>query len=87
MLVYMVYNFSFYLFGAVFNSLFLVYVAPFALSIVVLIGGLAALDAKGISEKFRTGRSVNWISGYMLLVGLILDGLWISLSLSYVITR
>lgn len=86
MLVYMVYNFSFYLFGAAFNSLFLVYVALFALSIVALLCGLAALDAAGISEKFRQSRSVRWISGYMLLVGLILGGLWISLSLSYVIT-
>lgn len=86
MLVYMVYNFSFYLFGAAFNSLFLVYVALFALSIFALISGSIRLDAERINKKFWTGRPVKWICGYMLLVGLILGGLWISLSLNYIIT-
>ena len=86
MLDYTLYNFSFYLFGAAFNGLFLVYVALFVLSIFALIFGLLALNAKGISEQFGTGTPVRWISGYTLLVALFLGGFWISLSLNYIFT-
>lgn len=86
MLDYMLYNFAVYLFGAAFNSLFLIYVALFALSIFALIFALVVLDTKGISEQFRAGTPVKWISGYMLLVALFLGGFHISLSLSYVFT-
>lgn len=86
MLDYTLYNFSFYLFGAAFNSFFLVYVALFVLSIFALIFGLLALDARGISEQFGAGTPVTWISGYMLLVAFLLGGFWISLSLNYVFT-
>jgi hypothetical protein len=40
MMLYMVYNFSFYLFGAAFNWLFLLYAAIFCLSVYALITGL-----------------------------------------------
>jgi hypothetical protein len=86
MLDYTLYNYAFYLFGAAFNSLFLIYVALFALSIFALIFGLAALNVKGISEQFRASTPVKWISGYMLLLGLFLGGFHISLSLSYIFT-
>jgi len=86
MLDYTLYNFAFYLFGAAFNSLFLIYVALFALSIFALIFGLVALDVKGISEQFRDSTPVKWISGYMLFVALFLGGFWISISLSYIFT-
>ena len=83
---YTLYNSAFYLFGAAFNSLFLIYVALFALSIFALIFGLATLNVKGISEQFRTSTPVKWISGYMLLLALFLGGFHISLSLSYIFT-
>ncbi len=86
MLAYTLYNYAFYLFGAAFNSLFLVYVALFALSIFALVFGLAGFDAKGISERFRASTPVRWISGYMLVLALFLGGFHIALSLSYVFT-
>lgn len=44
MLAYTLYNYAFYLFGAAFNSLFLVYAALFTLSVFALLFGLVALD-------------------------------------------
>ncbi len=86
MLLYMAYNFAFYLFGAAFNSLFLVYTALFAIAIFTLIILLRALDIKVIREQFKTSVFIKWISVYMLFVGLFLGGLHISLSLSYIFT-
>lgn len=86
MLFYTLYNYAFYLFGAAFNSLFLVYVALFTLSIFALIFGIASLNVKGITGQFRPGTPVKWIGGYMMLVVLLLGSFHISLSLTYVLT-
>jgi hypothetical protein len=86
MLDYTLYNFAFYLFGAALNSLFLVYVALFTLSIFALIFGLASLDVKDIGEQFRASTPVKWISGYMLLVALFLGGFHTAISISYIFT-
>ena len=86
MLFYTLYNYAFYLFGAAFNSLFLVYVALFTLSIFALIFGITSLNVKGITERFRPGTPVKWIGGYMVLVALLLGSFHISLSLGYVFT-
>ena len=86
MLFYTLYNYAFYLFGAAFNSLFLVYVTLFTLSILALIFGITSLNMKDIKKRFRPGTPVKWIGGYMLLVTLLLGSFHISLSLGYVIT-
>lgn len=87
MLDYTLYNYAFYLFGAAFNSFFLIYVALFALSIFALIFGLIALDVQAISKQFRPGTPVRWIGGFMLLVALFLGGFWIATSLNYAVTE
>jgi len=46
MLLYSLYNATFYLFGAAFNSLFLVYTAVFTLSGFALMFGLLSLDGE-----------------------------------------
>jgi hypothetical protein len=86
MLDYALYNFAFYLFGAAFNRFFLVYVALFMLPIYALIFGLVNLDVKAISQTFRARTPVRWISAYMLLVALMLGGMWIFQSLSFIPT-
>ncbi|MBN1858815.1 hypothetical protein JW848_06375 [Candidatus Bipolaricaulota bacterium] len=84
MLDYVLYNYAFYLFGASFNSLFLVYVALLALSIFALIFGLAGIDAKQLANRFRERTPARWISAYMFLVALFLGGFWSALSLQHV---
>jgi hypothetical protein len=86
LLAYMLYNYVFYLYGATFNRFFLLYVALVALSITALIVSVANLDVQAISQAFHPRTPVRWIGGYMLLFALLLGGLWIGMSLSFVVT-
>lgn len=70
MLDYMLYNYTFYLFGASFNAFFLIYVAIITLSVSGLIFGLNSLDVEAVGWKFRNKVPVKWISGYMLFIAL-----------------
>jgi hypothetical protein len=86
LMAYMLYNYVFYLYGAAFNRLFLVYVALVALSIGVLIISLFNLNVQAISQAFHPRTPVRWIGGYMLVFALLLGGMWIAMSLSFVAT-
>ena len=86
MLDYTLYTYAFYLFGAAFNRLFLVYAALVALSILALVFALPHLDVREIGENFRAGASVALVSGWMLLLAVGLGGLWIAQSLIFVAT-
>jgi hypothetical protein len=73
----MLYNYAFYLFGAAFNRLFLVYTAIVGLAIWALVLGLAGLEvgefrhpAKGAPDKV--------IAGFMLVVGLGLASVYVA---------
>lgn len=72
MLGYMVYNFAFYLFGAAFNNLFLVYVALFSSSIAALILGLSNLNVNDIALRFSPKTPVKVISIYIMLIAIML---------------
>lgn len=72
MLGYMVYNFAFYLFGAAFNNLFLVYVALFSSSIAALILGLSNLNVNDIALRFSLKTPVKVISIYIMLIAIML---------------
>lgn len=67
---YMLYNYAFYLFGAVFNAFFLLYVALFTLSLYALFLGLYHLDLESIRENFRDRTPVRWISGFLIFITL-----------------
>jgi hypothetical protein len=86
LLAYMLYNYVFYLYGAAFNRFFLLYVALVALSVAALIASVSTLDVHRISLAFHPRTPVRWISGYMLVFGLLLGGMWIAMSLSFVVT-
>lgn len=83
---YMLYNYIFYLYGAAFNQFFLLYIALFTLSVYALIFGLSKVNVNGISQKFRAETPVKSISSWMLFFAVLLGGLWIARSLSFVIT-
>jgi len=86
MLDYTLYNYAFYLFGAAFNVLFLVYVALFALSIFALIFALVKLNVKEIRPQFRTDTPVKWIAGYMVFVATGLSVVYIAQWADFFIT-
>jgi len=85
-LVYTLYNYAFYLFGAAFNWFFLIYVVLFTMSIYALIFGLSRVDVNGISQNFQARTPVKWISGFMLFFAVFLGGMWIARSISFVAT-
>jgi hypothetical protein len=86
MLAYTLYNFAYYLFGAAFNSLFLIYVALFDLSMFALIFALVRLDVNDIGRGFRASTPVRWIAGYMGFVALGLTVVYGAASLDFVAT-
>jgi hypothetical protein len=86
MLAYMLYNYVFYLYGAAFNSFFLLYAALVPLSVAALIASVSNLNVHDISQTFHPRTPVRWISGYMLVFGLLLGGMWIAMCLSFVAT-
>lgn len=78
---YMMYNFQFYLFGASFNSLFLLYCAIVALSIMSLICGMVQMIINGDGNVFSDtpiGTSHPWIVGYMMFTAFSLLYVYIS---------
>jgi hypothetical protein len=85
MLAYMLYNFAYYLFGAAFNSFFLLYIALFDLSMFALIFALARMDVGDIGRRFRSGTPVRWLAGYMVFVALGLTVVYGAQSLSFVV--
>lgn len=86
MLFYALYNYAFYLFGAAYNSLFLLYVALFTLSGFALIFGLSGLNTKSVATQFKSRTPVKGIAGFMAFVSLLLGVFHIGLSLNHLFT-
>lgn len=84
MLGYALYNSAFYLFGAAFNSCFLLYAGQFIFSIYALIFGLSSIE----TTRFRWGASIGdrAVSVFMLIIALFLGGYHIAVSLDYLRT-
>lgn len=78
---YMLYNYGFYLFGAAFNPLFLVYSALFALSILALVLSVPRLDAGAIAGSFSARFPARMVAGWMAFVALGLGGVWTAVSI------
>jgi hypothetical protein len=86
MLLYAFYNYAFYLFGAAFNALFLIYVAIMVASGTAMILGLAALDPLEAAAAFLESGPVRAVAGFLLVVGVLLGGFWIALSVIFLFT-
>jgi hypothetical protein len=86
MLGYMIYDYIFYLYGAAFNVIFLLYVALVGLSVYALIFGLSSIDAVEISRRFNPRTPVRWIGLFTLLLALLFGGMEISRALTFVVS-
>jgi len=85
-LLYLVYNYQFYLYGAAFNRFFLVYVALFTVSLYTLIFSLARMDVDAFALRFSGKVPVRLVGGFMLFFTLLLGGLWVAMSASFIFT-
>ncbi len=72
LLGYVFYNFAFYLFGAAFNVFFLVYAALLSLSACALVLFFSQSSLDSIALNFYEKTPVKWVSGYLLLIALML---------------
>jgi hypothetical protein len=86
MLVYMLYNYAFYLFGTAFNKWFMAYVILMSLPLFALIYSLPRLDANAVSQSFRASTPVRWVGGFMLLFAIPWGLMGTARTLSYVFT-
>jgi hypothetical protein len=80
-IAYLVYNFAFYLFGAAFNSLFLLYAFLFGGSSCALVAGLVTIDAASVPSAPRA------VGTWMGLLALFLGGFWVAMSGAYVFSE
>lgn len=86
MLLYAFYGYAFYLFGAAFNALFLVYVSVVTLSGVALVLGLLDLDVERFRDDVHTVKRARAVAGFMVAVGALLGAFWIVASASFLVT-
>jgi hypothetical protein len=86
MLAYTLYNFAYYLFGAAFNSFFLIYVVLFDLSIIALILAFVGSDMEQIGQRFRSRTPARWIAGFMGFVAVGLSAVYGAQSLNFIFT-
>lgn len=86
MLAYGLYNYGYYLFGAMLNWFFPFYVVLFVSSMVALLLALGRLDAQAVAEAFADETPRKLIGGYMLFTGLGLTFAWIAQWANFMLT-
>jgi hypothetical protein len=69
MIAYAVYNYAFYLFGAVLNVFFPLYIIAMVQAVIALMLALSRLDAAAVAGSFRRATSVRAIGGFLAFVG------------------
>jgi hypothetical protein len=67
-MLYMFYNYAFYLFGAKFNSFFLIYVSLFSLSLYSIVVGLLTVNIHAIQENAKRNKTKVVISLFLFLL-------------------
>jgi hypothetical protein len=82
LLAYALYNYAFYLFGAAFNALFLVYVAACTAPAFALIFALAHLDAAVVARRFDARTPVRAVSAVLLAIAVGLGGFHVAVALA-----
>jgi hypothetical protein len=86
LLDYMLYNYAFYLFGAAFNALFLLYVVIVTLAAAELIRGLLGLEPTAVARAFPASVAWRAVGAYLVLVASGLGAVYAVQSLDYVAT-
>lgn len=79
-LAYALYSYAFYLFGAAYNVLFLVYVGIVVCATLGLVAGLASPALRNILDAHESRRTRRVAGGAVLLVSVTLGLFWVSVS-------
>lgn len=85
-LLYGVYNFAYYAFGAAFNDVFLLHVATLALSIAALVSLVLHLDVDDLAGSVVPHPVDRAVAAYLVLVGTALVLAWGGLSLRFAVS-
>lgn len=80
LLAYALYNYAFYVFGAAYNALFLVYVAIVVFSLLGLLAGLTSEQLSVIRRRVRVSRLDRAMGLLVIAVSLVLGGFWVAVS-------
>jgi hypothetical protein len=83
---YLWYGYAYYVFGARFNELFLIYVGIFALSMLGLVFGIVAVGTRPPVVPLHPAQAARWIAGYMLFVAGGLTVVYVAQSLASIVT-
>ena len=81
---YMMYNYFFYLYGAVFNKFFLLYVLLFSLSTYGLIFTSRNIDVNMIKKSFSDKTPTRFISSFLFFFAFALGLPWILMTLKFI---
>lgn len=84
-LAYGVYNYAYFAFGAAFNAIFPLHVVLLTASIATLLLAVSAFDLQAISDRVRVP-GARWVGIFLAVVGSVLGGLWIVLSIRHTLT-
>src|SRR5688572_15842977 len=83
---YFLYGYAYFLFGAAFNPLFLVYVLMVALSSVAIAFALLNIDANAMMNGVAPRPTDRWIAGYMFFVAAGLTTVYAVQSIAFIVT-
>jgi hypothetical protein len=83
---YFLYGYAYFLFGAAFNPLFLVYVLMVALSSVAIAFALLSIDANAMMNGVAPRPTDRWIAGYMFFVAAGLTTVYAVQSIAFIVT-
>jgi hypothetical protein len=86
LMLYIFYNYAFYLFGASFNWFFLLYTSLFTLSLSGLIIGLLHLDLESLRSRSPRSRVRKVVAIFLALIGASLGIVEISECVRYILT-
>lgn len=74
----LLYDATFYLYGAAFNAWFLAYAALVAGALLLLVAALVRLDVGAIGAAFHRGTPRRWPAAVLAMLGVGLGGVWMA---------
>lgn len=84
-LVYCVYNYAYYVFGAQLNAALLLHVAIFTTALYAFVLSLAHLDVPGLGDRFRSKTPARTVAGILLFLAIPLAAIQVTAALSFAI--
>jgi hypothetical protein len=81
---YALYNYAFYLFGAVLNVFFPIYVVSLVLAATVLILALSHIDAAQLAKSVRPTAPLRLLGGSLVFIAIGLASAWVAMWAAYV---